>query len=826
MFIRLQLCLLSFVWSLSAQPVSFQKDISPILSARCVACHQAQNGGGGLSLHQHAALVKGGNSGTAILAGKPDESLLIREISGPTPKMPKFGAPLTPEQVALIRKWVEEGAKDDSGGAAEEVWWSLRPLQKPEVPKLSSAWGRTPIDAFIFKKLKKNQLVPSPEADRRTLIRRVYFDLHGLAPDPTEVEHFIHDPSPDAYEKMVNRLLASPRYGERWARHWLDVIHYGDSHGYDKDKPRLNAWPYRDYVIKAFNEDKPYQQFIREQIAGDILYPDNPNAFVATGFIAAGPWDFVGHQELKEGSTDKELTRVLDRDDMVAQTISTFTSMTAHCARCHDHKFDPISQKDYYNLQAVFAGVDRTDRPYDLDAEMHQQRQQIMEKKRAVQLRIQPYLDQVEFASSPEIDALTDSIQDAGLQIAHIGEPKTAADAEKKKELEARRRVDREKKQKLVDAMVGQEAYQKIEHFKRQLLAVDAELAELPKPQYVYSASNFFTRAGAFRPSLNPRPVHVLNRGSVQDKGELAVPAALRSVPGLPGSFDLVDSNDEGARRAELAQWISDSRNVLTWRSIVNRIWHYHFGAGIVDSPSDFGRMGNLPSHPELLDWLAVWFRDETGGSLKQLHRMIVTSSVYRQSSKSNAEGEKKDSGNQLLWRMNRMRIDAEAVRDTVLQISGKLDLKMGGPAVQMFHFKDDHSPVYDYSRFDPDDPGGYRRSIYRFIVRSVPDPFMERLDCPDPSVLTPKRTVTLTAIQALAMMNNPFMVQMSEHLANRVKQESTDPVIQVKRASILALGREPSSEEMSLYREYVQQHGMTNFARLLMNTNEFLFVD
>lgn len=826
MLIRVQLCLFVFAWSLSAQPVSFKRDIAPIFSTRCVMCHQAKSGGGDLALTTFATLLQGGKSGAAIVAGKPDESPLLREISGASPKMPKFGAPLTADQVARIRRWIEEGAKDDSGGAGEAIWWSLRPLKKQAAPSISADWGRTPIDSFILAKLKENKLTPSPEADRRTLIRRLYFDLHGLAPDPAEVDQFVSDPSPDAYEKLVDRLLASPRYGERWARHWLDVIHYGDSHGYDKDKPRLNAWPYRDYVIRALNEDKPYAQFIREQIAGDILYPDNPNAFVATGFISAGPWDFVGHQELKEGSSDKELTRVLDRDDMVAQTISTFTSMTAHCARCHDHKFDPISQKDYYNLQAVFAGVDRTDRPYDTDPALHQRRQELLEKKRAVQIRLQPFLDKVEFASSPEIDALTDSIQDAGLQIAHIGDPKTAADAERKKMLEARRKIDRDKKQKLVDALVGPEVYAQIEHIKRHLLAVDTELNELPKPNLVYAASNFFTRAGTFRPSLQPRPVYVLNRGSVQSHGDLAIPAALRSIPDLPGDFDLGDSNDEGARRAGLARWISDTRNILTWRSIVNRIWHYHFGAGIVDSPSDFGRMGNQPSHPELLDWLAVWFRDETGGSIKKLHRMIVTSATYRQSSASRPEGEKLDSDNHLLWRMNRTRIDAEAVRDTVLQIAGKLDLQMGGPAAQMFFFKDDHSPIYDYARFDPDDPRSYRRSIYRFIVRSAPDPFMERLDCPDASVLTPKRTLTLTAIQALAMMNNPFMIRMSEHLAERVAGDGADLSQQIVRASRLAIGREPSAEELKLYLDYANQHGMVNLSRLLMNTNEFLFVD
>jgi hypothetical protein len=308
-----------------------------------------------------------------------------------------------------------------------------------------------------------------------------------------------------------------------------------------------------------------------------------------------------------------------------------------------------------------------------------------------------------------------------------------------------------------------------------------------------------------------------LLRGNVQAPGKPAAPGALSCLPALPARF-AVPEGDEGARRAALAQWIADDRNVLTWRSIVNRVWHYHFGAGIVESPSDFGRMGTQPSHPEMLDWLAVWFRDDAAGSLKKLHRLIVTSAVYRQASISNATALAKDTNNRLLWRMNRTRLDAEAVRDATLALAGKLDLTMGGPAQRMFFFKDDHSPVYDYSRFDPDSPGGYRRSIYRFIVRSVPDPFMERLDCPDPSVQTPKRSTTLTAIQALALLNNPFMVRMAEHFAARAG--TPDAAVR------LAFGREPSPEEHRDYTAFADRHGMASLCRLLLNTNEFLFLD
>ncbi len=812
-------------FALVAQPVSFTRDVQPLLAAKCVACHQAANRSGGLSLSSFAGLKTGGAHGPSIRAGAVTENPLLAYITGTPPLMPKAGPPLTPDQVSLIRRWLEQGAQDDSGGATDETWWSLRALRRPPVPPMGNG-ARTVMDAFVHAKLQQNQLTPSPEADRRTLIRRLYFDLHGLPPSPDEVVAFVQDRSPTAYESLVDRLLASPRYGERWARHWLDIVHYGDSHGYDKDKPRPNSWPYRDYVISALNADKPYARFVREQIAGDVLYPDDARAMEATGFLAAGPWDFVGHQELKEGTTDKNLTRVLDRDDMVTTTVSTFVSMTAHCARCHNHKFDPIPQAEYYNLQAVFAGVDRADRPYDEDPATNRRRRELLRQKQAAQLRLQPYLDQVEFVSSPELVELDNRIQDAGLLIVHLGEPKNAAQAAEKKQLEERRIADRARRQTVVDALVGAETYSTIARLKQDVEAVDRQLAQLPAPKLIYSGANFFTRAGAFRPSLQPRPVHLLERGSITSPGPLAMPGALSAVPGLAGTFTLPDASDEGSRRAALANWIADDANVLTWRSIVNRVWHYHFGTGLVDTPSDFGRMGSAPSHPELLDFLAVWFRDDARGSLKQLHRLLVTSATYRQASGNVEAAAKVDSDNRLLWRMNRGRLDAEALRDTVLSIAGQLDLTMGGPAVRMFAFKDDHSPIYDYARFDPDAPGAHRRSIYRFIVRSVPDPFMERLDCPDPSIQTPKRTTTLTAIQALAMLNNPFMVRMSEHLAARLQPEGKNVAEQVSAAVRLVLNRPPTTTEAELYRAYAGQHGLVNLCRLLLNTNEFLFID
>jgi hypothetical protein len=605
----------------------------------------------------------------------------------------------------LLAAWASffgSASADEKPSGGKNEWWSLRPLVQPPVPAVKNAgWVRTPVDAFVLAELETRGLPTAPEADRPTLIRRIIFDLHGLPPTPEEVEQFVNDRRPDAYERLVERLLASPRYGERWGRHWLDVVHYGDTHGFDKDKRRDNAWPYRDYVIRSFNADKPYARFIQEQLAGDVLFPGDSEGVVATGFLAAGPWDFVGHVELREGTVDKEKTRLLDRDDMVSTMAVTFLSVTAGCARCHDHKFDPIPQTDYYRLQAVFAGVDRGDRAFGNG------------------------------------------------------------------------------------------------------------------PYKVYAVV-----------SHAPRPIFVLHRGDVEKPGKPASAGALSCVPGLKSDFALAHPDNEGERRAALARWISDRANVLTWRSIANRVWHYHVGRGLVDTPSDFGRNGSRPSHPELLDWLAVAARDGDG-SLKRLHRLILLSSFYRQTSEDNPACAKIDGDNRFLWRMNRQRLDAESVRDAILAVSGKLDNRMGGPGFEPFRFKDDHSPIYDHTALEKiHDPATYRRTVYRFTVRSVPSPFLECLDCADPNVNTPVRNTTLTALQALALLNDPFVVRQAEYFAERLRRESPEPSQQITAAFRLAFGRPPGEMERLALLNYAKKHGLPAACRLLFNANEFLFID
>ncbi len=744
----------------------FVKQVQPILEQHCVRCHCGDDPKGGLDLSSAKGLQSGGDSGGAIDPDDPSASLLLEMIRGDEPQMPEGGPALSENQVAAVRSWVVGGAKWPGELVLQPKlntdWWSLKPLQPSEVPKLSSTWIRGPIDAFVLQKLESAGLAPNPSADRQTLIRRLTFDLHGLPPSPDEIEQFVQDSDPQAYEKLIDRLLASPRYGERWARHWLDVVHYGDTHGYDKDKRRPHAWPYRDYVIRSLNNDKPYGRFIEEQLAGDVLFADDPDGIIATGFIAAGPWDFVGHVELREGTFDKQITRNLDRDDMVANTMSTFCSLTVHCARCHDHKFDPITQSDYYSLQAVFAAVDRANRPYDVD---------------------------------PQIETLRSELT---RQVKELGEKIKSA----------------------------KKASTPTTDLQQQLDAANKQLAELPPKKLVYAAATQFPKSANFRATDGkPRAIHVLSRGSVKQPGEVALPGALTCLDELPARFNLESPDDEGSRRAALARWVTSKKNPLTWRSIVNRVWHYHFGRGLVETPNDFGRMGSLPTHPQLLDWLAADFRDN-GQSLKRLHKMLLMSATYRQSSAHHDRHAKIDSGNRYLWRMNRRQLEAEALRDAVLFVSGQLDETMYGPGFDLFGFIDDHSPHYLYEKHNPDDPRGLRRSIYRFIVRSVPDPFMEALDCADPSQNVPVRNSTVTALQALALLNNKFMVRQGEHFARRAQEGGGDLSGQVAAAVRLAWGRDPTATEKTTLTEYAKQHGLANVCRLLLNANEFLFVD
>ena len=825
--------------------VTFERDIRPIFAARCLGCHNGARQSGGLRLDQREAAVRD----SIIIPGRAAESHLYQRITTTGAEaMPPTGERLTADQTALIREWIEAGAKwpaEEPAGVASgqavaeaERHWAWRPMVRPAVPTGVAGPIRNPIDAFIGARLGRAGLAMSPEADRRTLIRRLSFDLTGLPPTPERVRRFVDDTDPLAYEKLVDELLASPRYGERWARHWLDLVHYGDTHGYDKDKPRPNAWPYRDYVIEALNQDKPYARFVEEQLAGDVIYPGTRDGYRALGFIAAGPWDFIGHAELPESKIDGKIARHLDRDDMVANTIGTFTSVTVHCAQCHNHKFDPIPQSDYYALQSVFAALDRAELKFiPGNAEQTRRLNQLEGRQRELAERKRVLERDTARGLSEALKPL-----DARIAAAPKGGPEQGA-------------LRRERELAIRAAMTPDQQAE-VDRATTALDLLARQLAEFPTPEIVYAGTVWYGSGAYFvgtgARGGQPRPIHILARGQVTTPGRLAEPGALSmldfqparfrlnpnglnpdgspgvapGVPGMPVPGVPVPAVNEGARRVALARWITDPGNPLTWRSIVNRFWQHHFGAGIVATPNDFGRNGSPPSHPELLDWLALGFRDQ-GGSLKQLHRLIVTSATYRQSSDTR-QGQGVDAGNALLWRQNRRKLEAEAVRDAVLTVTGKLDLTMGGPGWQDFVIeRPEHSPHYEYGLADPEEKRTFRRAVYRFIVRSQTQPWMTALDCADPSIRVDRRNESLSPLQALTMLNNGFMISQARHLAARLEQEHPgNPAAEVERLFQLGFGRDPSQKERAALVAFAERHGLPNLCRAFLNLNEFAFVD
>lgn len=980
------------------QAVDFATHIQPIFARACFSCHGPEKQKSSFRLDRRTNAFRGGDFGVAIVPHKSAESPLIRYVAGLEDGMlmppEKDGEPLTAVEIGQLRRWIDDGAiwpKTAADETPQQTWWSLLALKRPAVPQISpadEAACRNDIDRFVLTKLREHGLSPSPEASRRVLIRRLSFDLLGMPPSPEQIAEFENDPAPDAYERLVDRLLASPHYGERWARHWLDVVHFGESNGFGMDRPRMNAWPYRDYVISAFNSDKPYTRFVEEQLAADALYPDDGGLIPALGFAAAGPFNQSALVEQTDDTDCKRMALNLDRDDMVASVSSTFLSMTTHCARCHEHKFDPITQTDYYRLQAVFAGVGRFERPYESDPGTRERRFKLKELKR--QLEKQPDanppseperielaqaqaaweksvagqaaewtllgIDRVTGAPNTTFTRLDDGSYLAGGVAAetdtyvieatlpierltairievlphdslptkgpgrqdngnlHLSEVKLGtlnppnmeptwialqnASADfNQQDWAIPRAIDgnattawgihpevskpHQAVIELKDPIVGAGSrvvihlaqlhgtHHLIGRFRitgtakptpitvpqlpLELLATiskpeadrsDAErsalaqafrlkfvsdqLAALPPPQKVWSIWGNFPQHRNYKPIPAPYTIHVLRRGDIKQPLAEVRPGGLACVSTLDPELKVPEASVESVRRAQLAHWITSPENMLTWRSVVNRVWHYHFGRGIVDSPNDFGRMGSLPTHPELLDYLATEFRD-SGQSFKNLHRLIVTSATYRQVSTPRPEQTSIDSDNRFLWRMNRPRLDAEALRDALLTASGTLDPTMGGPSVMQFKFEDPNmevTPRVDYTAFDPDSPASFRRGVYRFLIRNVNDPLLEAFDSVDPSLSTPRRNSTITSLQALSLWNNRFVLRQCEHLAARAERESMERDGQFTRIFEVLLSRKPSENELVTFREFATKNGLASVCRVLINSNEFLFVE
>jgi hypothetical protein len=645
-------------------------------------------------------------------------------------------------------------AQADDPRRAGRDWWSLQPLRPVAVPSADEAQRAVhPIDRFLLHRLKEAGLAPSPGADRRTLIRRLSFDLLGLPPTPFEVEAFVHDAAPGAYERLVDRLLDSPHYGERWARHWLDIVRYGESQGFERNKFRPSAWKYRDFVVEAFNADLPYDEFIRWQIAGDVLQPDDPLAVIASGFLALGPYDLTAYNNgtppMRAFAREEEL------EGLVATVGQAFLGLTINCARCHNHKFDPISQKEFYQFSAALGGTYQGD-----------EREVLTDKGRpSVQKRVA--------ALRREID--------------NLAAREKSADDRTKPGLAAQR-------------------------YRREsvLRLLEGGPVHTTRPK-------------------QPEPWHILARGDYRQPRDVVGPGGVAALVGLSADWRLAKDAPEAERRKALARWITDPHNPLTPRVMVNRLWAHHFGAGLVRTPSDFGFQGGLPSHPELLDWLAgqlVRPDHGTPWSLKGIQRLIVTSAAYRQASRSVPRAAQVDADNRLLWRQVPRRLQAEAFRDAVLAVSGEIDLRMGGPGYRDFKVSS-AGDNETYAVFDAVGGDFNRRSLYRTWLRTGTSPLLDLLDCPDPSVATPKRTVTSTPLQALSLLNNRLMEYHAERFARRLERDAPGgTTAQVRRAYDVAFARQPTAGELAFGQRFAARHGLAQLCLVLFNTSEFSYID
>ncbi len=979
------LVLLSSVQDVFAadKQVDFVKHIQPLLAKRCVSCHGPEKQKAGLRLDRKLAVLKGGDDlGPAIVPGKSRESSLFRVVAGLEAglEMPAEGEKLTAAEIELLKRWIDSGAEwPDDGSEKEDVFkshWAFRPLVRLPLSGKALAAGRSvqrpvasaiplrsrsqnPIDSFVLARLEEAGLQANPEADRTTLIRRLKFDLLGLPPSPEEVEEFVTDSREDTYERLVDRYLASPHFGERWARHWLDVVRFAESHGFEMNQPRPNAWPYRDYVIRSFNEDKPYDQFVFEQLAGDTVGTDE-----ATGFLVGGPWDQVKSPDL--GLTLQQ--RADELHDMVSTTGSVFLGLTVGCARCHNHKFDPISQLDYYGMKACFAGVQHGERPLRIgdpnrsqpgkpDVQPAAIREQLAAieaelqkidpqakrngvlfvetfaptKARFVRMTIfatnssEPCIDELEVftaGAKPENVALasrgTKARASSSLpgfaihKLEHVNdgrygnsfswisnEPgKGWLELELPNEFEIDRILwsrdrdpvqfkDRTAKEYLFEVSSDREKWRavagspdrlpsaskpdglppetkaRIEKLSAERGALQKTLAELTAAPMVYS--------GKLMP---PEETFRLHRGDPMQKREPVGPTGLASF----GSAWRLDRNAaEAERRVRLAKWIVDPENPLTARVIVNRLWHYHFGAGLVDTPSDFGLNGGKPTHPELLDWLATELladadsnplslrervaegrvradgpndvqskltessiaatpspqpspqgrggRTVTLSSLKRLHRLIVTSATFRQAGTPHDDGLAVDAGSRLLWRFPPRRLEAEVLRDAILTTSGQLDRRMNGVGFDLFETNANYVRVFNSKQeFVPETD--FRRMVYSHKHRMQLDDTFGTFDCPDGGQVAPKRNSSNTPLQALNLLNSRFLVQQAELFAARVRSEAhSDAASQAATAIHLAFGRKARPEEIAPAEELLQVHGLAALCRALLNANEFLFV-
>ena len=782
----------------AAEPIDFNRDVQPLLAQRCYRCHGPDKAEGGLKLNDRdRALAELDSGQRAIVPGKPEESELLRRVASTdeASRMPPEGKPLKAEEIELLSRWI-------AAGAAWKNHWAFEPVQKPQPPEVANrAWVQNPIDAFILKRLEDAQLSPAAPAEPVALVRRVYYDLTGLPPTPEEVDAFAADPSPAAYERLVERLLDSPRYGERWARHWLDLVRYADTNSFERDGVKPNAWKYRDYVIRAFNDDKPYDRFVREQLAGDELEPVSTETLTATGYYRLGLWD--------DEPADPLQARYDELDDIVATTGQTFLGLTVNCARCHDHKLDPIPQSDYYSLLSFFHEVDtyghrgQVDLPSLMDVsppEISARHRELAERKRDVRKQMEDF--------------------------ERRGIVKMSAEDQRKTEGPEREQVLNEK----LEANLGADEWREYVELKSKRGELDA--VQLPPRELVL---------GVGRCLPEPPPTFVLLRGNPHVQGVQVEPAFLSAIGGGKPQLSprASDANQKSSgRRSALAEWIASPANPLTARVMVNRVWQHHFGRGIVRSTSNFGSLGDPPTHPELLDWLASEFV-EGGWRLKSLHRLIVTSNAYRMSSAAHAEALAKDPINDLFWRFDMRRLGAEELRDSMLAVTGQLNSKMYGPGVypeiSAEVLATQSQPGSGWGNSPPEEQN--RRSIYVHVKRSLILPILSEFDFCDTDGSCAVRFATTQPTQALALLNGAFAGAQAQALAERLKRESGDDrEAQVRRALRLALGRPADAKSVErglrLMESLVKEQGLSADAALklyclmVLNLNEFAYLD
>ena len=728
----------------------FETHVRPILDEHCLKCHGSAKQWAGLRLDSREAILKGGESGPAAVAGEPDASLLIRAVrhEDENLKMPQDDK-LTDQQIEILTSWVKSGLPFPAASAASKRnrdpnHWAFNPPAEAAIPAVqNSAWPQSDLDRFILARLEASGISPAPKADKRALIRRVTFDLTGLPPTPEEISAFLNDERPEAYSELIERLLSSPAYGERWGRHWLDVARYADSNGLDENVAHGNAWRYRDYVVRSMNADKPFDQFIREQLAGDQLEASSEEVrnelLTATGFLSIGP------KVLAEVNMPKMRMDIVDEQiDTVGRV---FLGMTFGCARCHDHKFDPIGTADYYGLAGIFKST-RTMDTYTKVAKWHE-----YPLKSAEATQMQADYD-AQIASKKMAIESTIKSADEALQASLPG-GETLPESKESQYPETTRA--------------------ELTKLREELAALEKAPPELPSSM------------GVTEDEIIDVPIHV--RGNPSRLGDV-VPRHVPAV--MKGPESPIFSGQHSGRR-ELAEWLVSDRHPLTSRVLVNRVWRWHFGRGLVASADNFGLLGEKPSHPELLDWLATEFIRRKW-SLKEMHRLILLSSTYQQSTQVSEEAVTTDPDNRLWSRFPVRRLAAEEIRDSLLFVSGQLDATMGGSLLKVKN----RGYLFDHTSIDTTDYNSRRRSLYLPVIRNNVFEMFQLLDFPDPAVPTGDRATTTVAPQALMMMNSDFVMQAADSLATTVLASSSTDAERIKHVYVTCLGREPAEEEVA----------------------------